>query len=90
VDRRRDPENYAHLWGKPLREVKDELAETGRPLAPQSVKAIRGLLAGFDPATFDEVAFVRAEMEADERVYRDPGLRAGLVATLEQRVADFR
>ncbi len=90
VERRKTPENYAQILGRPLREVKDELAELGRPLAPQSVEAIQGLLSIYDPAAFDEAAFVRAETEADERVYRDPRLRAGLIATLEQRVADFR
>jgi hypothetical protein len=29
-------------------------------------------------------------MEADARLYRDRKFRAGLVATLEQKVADFR
>jgi len=90
VARRKNPETYARLWGKPLKEAAEALAELGRPLAPQSVEEIERLLAGCDPSRFDEDAFVRAEMEADARVYRDPRLRAGLIATLEQRVADFR
>jgi hypothetical protein len=48
------------------------------------------LLEGYDPSAFDEVSFVHEEMEADARLYRDPRFRAGLVATLEQRVADYR
>lgn len=90
VERRRDPRNYAHLWGKPLKEVKDQIGELGRPLAPQSVAALEALLEGYDPATFDEILFVRREMEADARLYRDSRFRAGLIATLEQKVADYR
>jgi len=29
-------------------------------------------------------------MEADARLYRDVRFKAGLIATLEQKVADFR
>jgi enoyl-CoA hydratase/carnithine racemase len=90
VSRRKNPGTYAGLWGRPLKEAAQALAGLGRPLAPQSVEEIERLLAGCDPSRFDEDAFVRAEMEADARVYRDPRLRAGLIATLEQRVADFR
>jgi enoyl-CoA hydratase/carnithine racemase len=90
VERRKDPENYADLWGKPLREVKDEIAGLGRPLAPQSVEGLEQLFAGYDPSAFDEEEFVKAERDADAALYRDPRLRAGLIATLEQKVADFR
>jgi len=90
VARRKNPETYAGLWGKPLKEAAESLAGLGRPLAPQSVEEIELLLAGCEASRFDEDAFVRAEMEADARVYRDRRLRAGLIATLEQRVADFR
>jgi len=90
VSRRKDPGNYADIWGKPLREVREALSEMGRPLAPQSVEALNGLLNPVDPARFDEAHFVEREMEADARLYRDKRLRAGLIATLEQRVADFR
>jgi enoyl-CoA hydratase/carnithine racemase len=90
VDRRRDPRNYSHLWGKPLREVGEEIARLGRPLAPQSVDALRRLFESIDSEPFDEFAFVKREMEADARLYRDEKFRAGLVATLEQKVADYR
>ena len=90
VARRRNPETYSNLWGKPLREVKDDISKMGRPLAPQSVEALTGLLAGYDPSNFDEEKFVEKEMLADARLYRDPKFRAGLIATLEQRVPDFR
>ncbi|UCF83329.1 MAG: hypothetical protein JSV50_19475 [Desulfobacteraceae bacterium] len=90
VTRRKDPENYSHIWGKPLREVKDEIINMGRPLAPQSIKALTHLLEGYDAETFDENLFVKREMEADARLYRDAKFRAGLIATLEQRVADYR
>jgi len=90
VDRRKDPGNYSHLWGKPLREVKEEIARMGRPLAPQSIEALNGLLKDCDPARFDEGVFVAEEMKADARLYRDPRFRAGLIATLEQTVADYR
>jgi enoyl-CoA hydratase/carnithine racemase len=88
--RRKDPENYAHLWGKSLREAKDEIKRLGRPLAPQSVEALNGLLGDYDPAAFDEHRFVEREMKADAGLYRDPRFRAGLIATLEQTVADYR
>jgi enoyl-CoA hydratase/carnithine racemase len=90
ADRRRNPQTYAHLWGKPLKEVKAEIADLGRPLAPQSIEALDGLFAGCDQAEFDEFAFVEQEMRADAGLYRDRRFRAGLVATLEQKVADFR
>jgi enoyl-CoA hydratase/carnithine racemase len=90
VTRRENPENYSHLWGKSLREVKDEIAKTGRPLAPQSIEALTRLLEGYDPSKFDENSFVKREMEADAGLYRDTKFRAGLIATLEQRVADYR
>ncbi len=90
VERRRNPQNYADLWGRPLKDLRAEIAERGRPLAPQSVEALEKLLAAYDPEGFNELAFVRQEMEADARLYRDPRLRAGLTATLEQTVADYR
>lgn len=90
VERRVDPHTYAHLWGKPLRDVKAEIMKTGRPLAPQSIEALNDLLEPYDPSGFDERAFVQTEMEADARLYRDARFRAGLIATLEQRVADYR
>ncbi|MBU4426837.1 MAG: enoyl-CoA hydratase/isomerase family protein [Desulfobacterales bacterium] len=90
VTRRKNPENYSHLWGKPLKEVKEEIAKTGRPLAPQSIEALTRLLEGYDPSKYDENSFVKREMEADAGLYRDTKFRAGLIATLEQRVADYR
>jgi enoyl-CoA hydratase/carnithine racemase len=90
VERRKDPENYSHLWGQPLREAKGEIAEMGRPLAPQSIEALNRLLERYDPSSFDENVFVEEEMEADARLYRDPRFREGLISTLEQRVADYR
>jgi len=90
VARRKNPENYAHLWGKPLVEVKEEIAKMGRPLAPQSIEALTNLLEDYEPSRFDEKVFVEREMEADARLYRDPRFRAGLIGTLEQIVADYR
>jgi len=90
VVRRKDPQNYAQLWGKSLREVKDEMIRMGRPLAPQSIEALNKLLEDYDPSKFDEVSFVDQEMKADARLYRDLRFRAGLIATLQQTVADYR
>ncbi len=91
VARRKDPETYSHLWGKSLREVKDEIVGTGgRPLAPQSIEALNKLLEDYDPSQFDESLFVEREMKADARLYRDTKFRAGLVATLEQSIANYR
>ncbi|MBW1839866.1 MAG: hypothetical protein JRI49_08005, partial [Deltaproteobacteria bacterium] len=90
VARRKDPENYSHLWGKPLREVREEIATLGKPLAPQSIEALNTLLEGYEPSKFDENLFVEKEMNVDARLYRDPRFRAGLIATLEQKVADYK
>jgi len=90
VNGRINPQNYSHLWGRTLKEAGEEIAKAGRPLAPQSIDALRRLFEGIEPASFDESVFVKREMEADARLYRDRKFRAGLVATLEQKVADFR
>jgi enoyl-CoA hydratase/carnithine racemase len=90
VNGRMNPQNYSHLWGKTLKEAGEEIARAGRPLAPQSIDALRSLFDGVGPASFDESVFVKREMEADARLYRDNRFRAGLVATLEQKVADYR
>ena len=90
VSRRVDPSNYAHLWGKPLKDVKDEIARLGRPLAPQSIDAIDQLLGTYDPSTFDEERFIHKELQADAALYRDPRFMEGLSALLDQRVPDFR
>jgi enoyl-CoA hydratase/carnithine racemase len=90
VKRRQDPQTYARIWGKPLKEVSEEIGKLGRPLAPQSVHALSELLGSYAPGGFDEFTFVKKEADADATLYRDPRFRAGLTATLEQRVADFR
>ena len=90
VKKRQDPQTYAHIWGKPLKEVGEEMGKLGRPLAPQSVRALSALLGSYSPSGFDEFAFVKREGDADARLYRDSKFRAGLTATLEQKVADFR
>lgn len=90
VERRSNPKTYAHLFGKPVKEVNEELGRLGRPLAPQSVEALSALFNRYDASRFDEKAFVQEEADADARLYRDPRFRAGLVATLDQRVADYR
>jgi enoyl-CoA hydratase/carnithine racemase len=90
VKRRSNPQTYAHLLGKPVKEVNEEVGRLGRPLAPQSIEALSALFNHYDASRFDEAAFVKEEADADARLYRDPRFRAGLVATLEQRVADYR
>ncbi len=91
IVRRAHPGTYDGLYGKPFREVKTEIKELGKPLAPQSVEALDELFARFEgQADFDEEAFILAEKAADGALYRDPRFRAGIVATLEQKVADFR
>ena len=90
VARRKNPETYRGLWGKDLAEVKEQIATLGKPLAPQSIEALEGLFSGYDPSRFDEKEFVRAEMEADARLYRDPRFRVGIVSTLERKVANFK
>jgi enoyl-CoA hydratase/carnithine racemase len=90
VARRRDPQSYAHLWGRPLKEVAEEIGKLGRPLAPQSVEALTALIDDYDRSRFDEHDFVKKEAEADARLYRDARFRAGLTATLEQKVANYK
>jgi enoyl-CoA hydratase/carnithine racemase len=90
VKRRSNPQIYAHLFGKPVKEVNEEVGRLGRPLAPQSIEALSALFNHYDASHFDEAAFVKEEAEADARLYRDPRFRAGLAATLEQKVADYR
>lgn len=90
VSRRVDPDNYSHLWGKPLKDVKDEIARLGRPLAPQSIEAIDRLLQIYDDSAFDEEEFIKEELRADAALYRDPRFLEGLSALLDQRVPDFR
>jgi len=90
VARRKDPETYRGLWEKPLAEVRERISTLGRPLAPQSIEALEGLFSGYDPSRFSEKEFVRAEMEADARLYRDPRFMAEIIATLEGKVANFK
>jgi enoyl-CoA hydratase/carnithine racemase len=90
IARRSNTATYKGLWGKQVKEVKEQLSTLGRPLAPQSVEALETLFFDSDPSRFVEEAFVEAEMKADARLYRDPRLRAGITAMLEQKVADFR
>ena len=90
VTRRVDPMNYEGLWGRPLREVKEEIKKLGRPLAPQSIKELKHLFETYPEDRFDEAKFVEDEKQADSRLYRDPRFKLGIIATLEQKVADFR
>jgi enoyl-CoA hydratase/carnithine racemase len=90
VARRKDHETYRGLWGKPLQDVRQQINILGRPLAPQSIDELQKLFSGYDPSRFDEKGFVREEMEGDARLYRDPRLRTGIIATLEQKVANFK
>lgn len=90
VERRGDPYQYADLWKKPLKDVKQQIARLGRPLAPQSIAALDGLLQRYDPSSFDERRFAIEELEADAALYRDPRFLEGLRSMLHQRVPDFR
>ena len=90
VTQRVDPDTYAHLWGKPLRDVKHEIARLGRPLAPQSIGAVDHLLGTYNPSSFNEERFIHKELRADAALYRDPRFLEGLSALLDQRVPDFR
>ena len=90
ISLRIDPENYAHIRRRPLREVQKEIAVLGRPLAPQSIRAIDTLLETYHPSAYEEKSFIEKELKADAALYRDPKFLEGLNAMLEQRVADFR
>ena len=90
VSVRIDPENYAPIRRRPLREVQDEISSLGRPLAPQSIKALDILLGIYNPSDYDEKSFIEEELKADAALYRDPKFLEGLNAMLEQRVPDFR
>lgn len=90
IQRRAEPGTYAALWGQPVKDATAALATLGKPLAPQSIAKLDALFATLAPGSFDEEKFIHAEGRADAELYRDPRLKAGIVATLEQRVADFR
>ena len=85
-----EPNNYAHIRRQKLREVREEISTLGRPLAPQSIKALDTLLEIFNPSTYEEKSFIEEELKADAALYRDPKFLEGLTAMLEQRVPDFR
>jgi enoyl-CoA hydratase/carnithine racemase len=85
-----NPENYAHIRRQSLREIREEISTLGRPLAPQSIKALDYLLEIFNPSTYEEKSFIEEELKADAALYRDPKFLEGLTAMLEQRVPDFR
>ena len=90
VAARTNPDNYAHIRNQPLRDVQKEITLLGRPLAPQSIAAIEGLLNTLDTGPYDEARFIQEELKADAALYRDPKFIEGLTAMLEQRVPDFR
>jgi len=85
-----NPDNYTHIRNRPLREVHEEIERLGRPLAPQSIAALEGLLNTLESSTYNETHFVHEELKADAALYRDPRFIEGLTAMLEQRVPDFR
>src|SRR5512136_1778940 len=68
VRRRGDPQTYAHLFGKPVKEVSEEVGRLGRPLAPQSIEALSALFKLYDASRFDEAAFVKEEAHAVARL----------------------
>jgi len=93
ISRRSNPLTYEGLWGKPLKEASEAIADLGKPLAPQSIEQLEALLADVANRTWNgaaEQAFIRAEGRADGELYRDPRFVEGILATLQQRVADFR
>ncbi len=90
IQRRATPGTYEEIWGEKFRDHKDRIRDLGKPLAPQSVEALDALFERFEGQEWDERAFIIAEQDADAALYRDPRFRAGIVGTLEQRVADFR
>ena len=85
-----NPDNYTHIRNRPLREAQKEIELLGRPLAPQSIAALEGLLNTLKSSTYNERHFVDEELKADAALYRDPKFIEGLTAMLEQRVPDFR
>jgi enoyl-CoA hydratase/carnithine racemase len=93
IARRSNPQTYEGLWGKPLKEASEAVADLGKPLAPQSIERLDALLADVNPRDWNgeaEEAFIRAEGRVDAELYRDPRFVEGILATLQQRVADFR
>ncbi|MBI4068018.1 enoyl-CoA hydratase/isomerase family protein [Candidatus Kaiserbacteria bacterium] len=88
VARRCDPHTYSHLWGKPLGDVRNEIAELKMPLAPQSIQALRTLFLAYG-IPYEEEHFFRTEMKCDSMLYRHPLLAEGIRAVLEKRVPNF-
>ena len=90
VKNRMNPDHYSHIRNQRLKDVQGEITRLGRPLAPQSIAALEGLLHTFTSSTYNEEHFIHEELKADAALYRDPKFMAGLTAMLEQRVPDFR
>ena len=90
VKKRTNPDHYANMRNQRLKDVQGEITRLGRPLAPQSIAALEGLLQPLTSSTYNEEHFVHEELKADAALYRDPKFMAGLTAMLEQRVPDFR
>lgn len=90
VKLRINPDNYIHTRNQKLKDVEKELSPLGRPLAPQSIAALDGLLQTLASSPYNEERFVHEELKADAALYRDPKFIVGLTAMLEQRVPDFR
>ena len=89
VQKRMNPDNYVNIRNQRLKDVQKEIALLGRPLAPQSIAALEGLLDLLETAPYKEKEFVHEELKADAALYRDPKFIVGLTAMLEQRVPDF-
>jgi enoyl-CoA hydratase/carnithine racemase len=90
VEIRTNPVHYAHIRNQRLKDVQGEITHLGRPLAPQSIAALEGLINLLETAPYNEKDFVHEELKADAALYRDPKFIKGLIAMLEQRVPDFR
>ncbi|HKI48001.1 MAG TPA: enoyl-CoA hydratase/isomerase family protein [Desulfobacteria bacterium] len=90
VTKRINPDNYVNFRNQRLKDVQEEIALLGRPLAPQSIAAVEGLLGLLETAPYKEKEFIHEELKADAALYRDPKFIVGLTAMLEQRVPDFR
>jgi enoyl-CoA hydratase/carnithine racemase len=90
VNIRKNPDNYNNIRNQRLRDVQKEIDRLGRPLAPQSIAALEGLLDLLETAPYNEKDFIHQELKADAALYRDPKFIKGLTAMLEQRVPDFR
>jgi len=90
VEKRMNPDHYVNIRNQRLKDVQAEISLLGRPLAPQSIAAVDGLLNALEFSTYNEAHFIHEELKADAALYRDPKFMVGLTAMLEQRVPDFR